>query len=137
MPNKNTFSIHRSFVLGARPAPHILAAIAKAAPERHAAGLREELGQEVLTHRLRSGREAHEGILERQAMTHINEVEERDRFHEVRHVIREEDDVRAWQGVDDPVARHVNPVQNAEIGNREAQPEARDDSAAQPAVPEG
>src|SRR5450830_1507323 len=103
--------LHLSDALEVDRPLHLLPALAEAAAKRYAAGFREELSQGGLLHRLR-------------------------RLHEVRLVVREEHDVLPRELVDDRVADDPDAVQEPEIGDRETELEARDDSAAKPAVEE-
>src|SRR5438105_4229241 len=57
---------------------HVDAPFAEAPAERHAPGHRQKRRQEILLHRLLCGRELEEGLLERKAVPHVDEVEEGD-----------------------------------------------------------
>src|SRR5262249_32781362 len=67
----------------------------------------------------------------------VDEVEERDRLQEVGLVVGEEDHVLARQLLQDLVALDVDVVEDREVGDGEADAEAREQPAAQPAGEEG
>ena len=116
---------------------HVLASLAEAAPEGDPARERHQLREQVLLHRLLGGGEAQHGLLERELVPHVDEVEEGDRLEEVGLVVREEHHVAPRQVRQDLVALDVHVVEDREVGDREADTEARQDAAADPAVEEG